>query len=201
MAKKNAKIIKYKKPRNINVGIVLFAAIFVYLVVSVATYLSRPQIHVYEVTEGSLASYSDYTALILREETVSYSESAGYINYYVRDGRKVGVNDLVYTIDETGQTLEQLEQDTGESSLSSEDLQRLKTELIRYVISYDSMRFSDVYDMKNGIQSSLLEYLGASALEELASMQEGGGAAFAWSYAAVSGTVSQVIDGLEGLTA
>ncbi len=201
MAKKNAKIIKYKKPRNINVGIVLFAAIFVYLVVSVATYLSRPQIHVYEVTEGSLASYSDYTALILREETVSYSESAGYINYYVRDGRKVGVNDLVYTIDETGQTLEQLEQDTGESSLSSEDLQRLKTELIRYVISYDSMRFSDVYDMKNGIQSSLLEYLGASALEELASMQEGGGSAFAWSYAAVSGTISQVIDGLEGLTA
>ena len=201
MAKRNAKIIKYKKPRNLNVGIVLFAAIFVYLVASVVMYLSRTQIHVYEVTEGSLASYSDYTALILREETISYSESAGYINFYVRDGRRVGVGDLVYTIDETGQTLEELSQDTGESSLSSEDLQRLKTELLRYVISYDSMNFSDVYDMKNGIQSSLLEYLNAGALEELSSMQEDAASAFAWSYAQNSGVVSQVLDGLEGLTA
>ncbi len=201
MAKRNAKIIKYKKPRNLNVGIVLFAAIFVYLVASVVMYLSRTQIHVYEVTEGSLASYSDYTALILREETVSYSESAGYINFYVRDGRRVGVGDLVYTIDETGQTLEELSQDTGESSLSSEDLQRLKTELLRYTISYDSMNFSDVYDMKNGIQSSLLEYLNAGALEELSSMQEDAASAFAWSYAQNSGVVSQVLDGLEGLTA
>ncbi len=201
MAKKNAKIIKYKKPRNLNVGIVLFAVIFVYLVVSVVMYLSRAQIHVYEVTEGALASYSDYTALILREEAVSYSESAGYISFYVRDGRRVGVDDLVYTIDETGTTLEELSQDTGESSLSSEDLQSLKTELVRYVISYDSMSFSDVYDMKNGIQSSLLEYLNAGALEELASMQEGASSAFAWSYAQASGVVSQVLDGLEGLTA
>ena len=89
----------------------------------------------------------------------------------------------------------------GESSLSSEDLQRLKTELLRYTISYDSMNFSDVYDMQNGIQSSLLEYLNAGALEELSSMQEDAASAFAWSYAQNSGVVSQVLDGLEGLTA
>ena len=38
---KNKKIVRYRKPLNINVGMIIFAMIFVYLSFSVYTYLSR----------------------------------------------------------------------------------------------------------------------------------------------------------------
>ena len=37
---KNKKIVRYRKPLNINVGMIIFAMIFVYLSFSVYTYLS-----------------------------------------------------------------------------------------------------------------------------------------------------------------
>ena len=38
---KNKKVIRYKKPLNINVGMIIFAMIFVYLSFSVYTYPPR----------------------------------------------------------------------------------------------------------------------------------------------------------------
>ena len=107
-SKKNSKVTTYRKPLNLNVGVVIFAFIFVYLVASVVIYMGKEEVHIYEVAEGTLtdSAYADYTALILRDETVSTADTTGYINYYIRDGRKVGKGDLVYTIDETGKMLE-----------------------------------------------------------------------------------------------
>ena len=50
---KNKKVIRYKKPLNINVGMIIFAMIFVYLSFSVYTYIRRDKIQFYEVVEGS----------------------------------------------------------------------------------------------------------------------------------------------------
>lgn len=201
MAKKNAKVIKYRKPWNLNVGVVIFAFIFIYLIASVAVYLTKEKVHIYEVSEGALTSYADYSALILRDEAVSTSETSGYVNYYARDGRKVGVGDLVYTIDETGRMLEMLDQNTGESSLPSEDLKEFKAEAAQFSLSYDPMNFADVYDMKSSMQSSLLEYINASAQEELSGqLSAADTTAFVKTYAPASGVVSSVLDGLESMT-
>ncbi len=201
MPKKNQKVIRYRRPWNLNVGVIIFAVIFIYLVISVVTYLSKEQIHVYEVTSGSLANYLDYTALILRDETVSSCQNSGYVSLYVRDGRKVGIGDLVYSIDESGRVLEMLSQNDGGNSLSSDDLQDLKSEISQFSMSYDSMNFSSVYDMKNNIQTILLEYVNASALEELTSqLSESETSTFIKSYADISGIISTAVDGLEDLT-
>ena len=57
-AKKTKKIIRYKKPININIGTIIFLFIFVYLVIIVFNYFSKDKIHIYEVVEGSLARNS-----------------------------------------------------------------------------------------------------------------------------------------------
>lgn len=201
MAKKNKKVIKYKKPWNLNVGVIIFAFIFIYLVASVAVYLSKEKIHIYEVTEGALAEYSDYNALILRDEIVTSCENSGYINYYIRDGRKVGVNDLIYTIDETGKILELLNQNGTDNSLPTEDLEKFKSELVQFAVSYDPMNFSSVYDMKASIQTSLLEYVSSNALEELSGQLSGENTSnFVRAYTSMSGVICTVLDGLEGMT-
>ena len=53
---KNKKIVRYRKPLNINVGMIIFAMIFVYLSFSVYTYLRRDQVQFYEVVEGSIVN-------------------------------------------------------------------------------------------------------------------------------------------------
>jgi len=202
-SKKNSKVTTYRKPLNLNVGVVIFAFIFVYMVASVVIYMGKEEVHIYEVAEGALtdSAYADYTALVLRDETVSTADTSGYINYYIRDGRKVGKGDLVYTIDETGRMLEMFDQNTGESSLPSEDLQEFKAEAAQFSLSYDPMDFAEVYDMKSSMQSSLLEYVNANALEELAGQLTSQDTAnFVKAYAAGSGVVSAVLDGLEGLS-
>lgn len=202
-SKKNSKVTTYRKPLNLNVGVVIFAFIFVYLVASVVIYMGKEEVHIYEVTEGVLtdSAYAGYTALVLRDETVTTADASGYINYYIRDGRKVGKGDLVYTIDETGRMLELFDQNTGESSLPSEDLQEFKAEAAQFSLSYDPMDFGEVYDMKSSMQSTLLEYVNANALEELAGQLTSQDTAnFVKAYSAKSGVISAVLDGLEGLT-
>lgn len=198
--RKNSKIIKYRKPWNLNVGVVIFAFVFVYLVICVGVYFSKETVHIYEVTTGSLTAFADYQALILRNETTHTTDTAGYINYYVRSGRKAGVGDLIYTIDETGQTLELLTAGTGENRLSAEDLVEFKSEVMEFVLSYDPMNFSSVYDIKSGLQSSLIEYVNANTLEELSGHLSSDTAGFAKTYASQSGIISSVLDGLEAVT-
>ena len=118
------KIIRYKKPKNINIGMVVFAVIFLYLVIVLIQYAIKPRIKMYEVLEGDIANDSYYTGLILRTETVVNSEGAGYVNYYLQEKEKAAVGDLVYTVDAGGAVADYLNQSSGDGSrLSDEDLE------------------------------------------------------------------------------
>ena len=68
--KKNKKVVRYRRPLNINVGMIIFFIIFIYLVFSVYTYLKREKIQFYEVVDGGIVNNRIYNGLILREEQV-----------------------------------------------------------------------------------------------------------------------------------
>ena len=80
----------------------IFAAIFIYVVVCVFMYFRSDHIVGYNVTEGSLTSNSIYTGIALRTEKIITGSDAGYVNYFAREGERVAKGDLVYTVDETG---------------------------------------------------------------------------------------------------
>ena len=42
--KKNKKIVRYRKPLNINIGLIMFALIFVYMAFYVYTYMQRDKV-------------------------------------------------------------------------------------------------------------------------------------------------------------
>ena len=52
----NNKIVKYRKPLNINIGMVIFAVIFVYIVICVFMYFTQKHIEGHQVKMGSLSS-------------------------------------------------------------------------------------------------------------------------------------------------
>ena len=53
--KQNKKIVKYRKPFNINIGIIIFIIIFIYLVFNIFSYMTTEHISVYEVEQGTIA--------------------------------------------------------------------------------------------------------------------------------------------------
>ena len=63
---KVTKIQKYRRPLNINVGMVIFAVIFVYVCICISMYFKDNHIKPYEVREGSLASENLYTGSRIR---------------------------------------------------------------------------------------------------------------------------------------
>ena len=143
---------KYRKPINLNIGILIFFAVFVYVAFFVIMSLKTEKIVPYEVREGSLAINYTYRALALREEEVVSAEKSGYINYFAREGERVALGNLVYTIDETGELKEYLESASMEdSSLSDNELIELRSEIVDFVHEFDEKNFSSVYDFKYSI--------------------------------------------------
>ena len=95
--KKNKKVIRYRQPLNINVGMIIFALIFAYMAFYVYTYVRREKIEFYEVPEGSIVNDQRHTGIAFRTETVKYTEQAGNINFYLREGKKAAVGTRVYS--------------------------------------------------------------------------------------------------------
>lgn len=196
--KKQRKVVKYRKPRNLNVGMIVFAIIFVYMFFSVSTYLRKEKVQFYEVTEGSIVSDGTYTGLIIREEDTEYAASSGNINYYIREGKRAAVGTSIYSIDETG-TLSTVLADNASANLNltDTDLVDIKKQLTSFSMTYQDRNFNSVYDVKYSLEASVLEYVNFNTLDSLEQMMETMGVNFTQVRAPKSGVVSYAIDSFE----
>ena len=123
--KENRKIVRYRRP--INIGVIFFGFIAVYLMVCVYMYFTSEHISGYEVIKGNLAADYHYTGVALRTERVYSASKAGYISYYAAEGEKVSVLSTVYTVDESGRMSELLE----ESAKLKSELSEAKREIFK----------------------------------------------------------------------
>ena len=200
--KKNRKVIRYRRPLNINVGMIIFALIFVYLAFSVYTYMKKEKVQFYEVVEGNIVNDSQHTGIILREELVQNAEDTGYINYYVREGKRAAIGSRVYSIDQTGSLASFLaENPDAHASLTEANMTDIKRQLSSFSLSYSDRMFDEIYDLRHSLEAAVLEYVNFNTLGSLDALIEQTGITFQQVRAPVSGVVSYSIDGYEGLTA
>ena len=201
MAKTN-KIKKYRKPLNLNIGMMIFGVIFIYVVVCVIMYFQTSHIVRYEVKEGSLTSDNIYRGVIIRDESVVYNQSAGYVNYYAREGERVAKTALVYVADETGQLSEDMAAAAmGENSLSERELDEFRNEIINFVHGFDSTLYDSTYDIKYSLKNTVLKLANTNMLENISGMNGTSGVNINYFYAPYTGIVSYWTDGYEELTA
>lgn len=198
--KKNKKIIRYRRPLNINVGMIIFALIFVYMVFSVVTYARRDKVQFYEVQEGGIVNSNDYTGIILRQEEVKNADRSGYVNYYVREGKRAAAGTRVYSIDETGSITSFLTEHSQDSvTLTSENLTELKKQLTAFSLTYDNNQFRTVYDTKYTLEAEVMEYMNFNALDNLENKMDEAGISFEQVKADQAGIISYGVDSYEGL--
>ncbi len=198
--KKKNKPIKFRRPWNPNVGLIVFALIFIYMAFYVYTYIKRDKIEFYEVVEGSIVNDTRHTGIIFRTEETKYTDTAGNINFYLREGKRAAVGTRVYSIDETG-TLSDLiaERSDSTAALSPENLSELKKQLSSFSQTFDDMNFHEVYDTKNDLDSQVLEFVNVDALKNLDSVIEELGGNFEQVRSDAAGVVSYAVDSMESM--
>lgn len=201
----NRKVTRYPKNlNNINIGVVFFAVIAIYVVISVITYLRRDHIVGYEVKEGALSTNNIYDAIALRQEKIVESDTAGYINYFAAEGGRVAVGNLVYTVDESGQLLDYLKsQGSDEIILGDEDMYELRSQIVDFKSSFEKESFYTVYDFKISLDGTVQKLSNNSILQNIQSLNANSAAlaAINYKYAADTGIVIYSTDGFEALSA
>lgn len=180
---------------RLNIGLLIAGVILVYILVVVIIFLNSNHIERHEVREGSLAVNNTYTGIAIREEQVVLNTSAGYTNFYIYDGERTAVGDLVYTVDETGRLETSVGASFEESKLSDKELREFRSEIINYMHTFDDKNYETVYDFKHSLSNTVAKLTNANLLRDIENLNSAD--VINYCYAPTTGIVSYWTDGYE----
>ncbi|MDE7058534.1 MAG: hypothetical protein K2P03_07430, partial [Lachnospiraceae bacterium] len=192
------KIVSVRKKRPINIDLVFFGAVAVYICVVCYMGMTSEHIAGYEVTAGILSVNHTYTGLAIRTETLYNAETSGYVSYYARDGERVSGTALVYTIDEKGDINKLIQQNAENVDLTDENFSVILNDVKGYMSSYQNLEFSGVYDFKASLEGSVIDLMNQNMLETLE--EAGEDSMFSRIYASGIGILEYYMDGFESAT-
>ena len=190
---------KYKTKREMNIGILIFAIVLIYLVVTIFMYATDKRISVYEVREGSIVKDNSYTGIILRNETVVTAEAEGYISYYQNESSKIKAGSNVYVLSPS--KLDTVEAEgTENTALSSEEQKNLNVKVQNFNENFSSQKFSAVYNLKNEFQTALLDASSLSKQSQIDAIIAQSGSDVTAYQSPKDGVLIRCFDGYETLT-
>lgn len=200
----NRKVVKYRRRRHINVGMIVFAAVLIYISIYMAVYITRDKVTIYEVVEGKNAGITNksYTGLILRDEFVTNADTSGYLNYFVKEGSRVSVSSTVYTIDESGTISSLLANASanGDIVFSAENEDELRRLISNYTYGQSDLSFDNIYDFKQDMEAKILECINLNNIKQLYDSNNLSQGTFNIHTASKTGIVEYYTDGYEGKT-
>lgn len=193
--KTQKKVVKLHQHSIFNIGTIMFGIVLLYIFICFVMYLTTDHITGYEVTAGTLSGNYRYTAIALKSETIVTSSEAGPINYYAREGSKVGVGNGIYSIG----TVDLASSSTGEElmELENEDYSSMKSIASSFSSKYNSVSYQDVYNFKADAQTAMLELLSKKVLDNT---EQGISAGLNLIPTDQDGIVVYSIDGMEDYT-
>lgn len=187
-------IIQVKQRKDVNIGIVIFAVILVYVLFHVYNFFTKSEISLYEVQPGEIYVSSQCDGMILREEELVYTDVAGYVNYYFSEGSRVAKQGTIYSIDSNRDMYDMLSGSTGEIKLSGDDLSNLKELIQKKLVSQESFR--NIGAKKAEIVSGYQRLIDTMLMKELNQIVTNTGVIsnFHVAYTEKSGIISYVTD-------
>ncbi len=190
---------KYKRTRDMNVGIFIFAIVLIYLIVTIVMYATTKRISTYEVREGSILKDNSYTGLVLREEQLINAEKSGYINYFQNENSKVKAGTNIYAIS-AGKLSYGDEGGESAVTLSPEEQSALVVKTQNFNENFNPQKFSSVYSLKNEITNTMQTASNQTKTARMDSViSQNGGTADIYSTSR-DGLVVLSFDGCESLT-
>ena len=142
---------KLRKIFGLNIGTVMFGAIFIYMIFSVILYLTASHMESYQVSSGPLSMNETYTGLAIMTENVVQADAGGYVTYYAREGTKINANGAVYSLNNS-------KSEDNSSSLSKEELSDIRNNMQSFSKGFDPSKFNSTYSFKYQLNGSILQY-------------------------------------------
>lgn len=158
---------------QINIGLLIFLVILVYVLYSVVRYATAKHVVGYAVRTGSISENSIYEGLALRTEEVVNAEFAGHVNYYTKEGSRLATGALAYTIDETGEISSTISEETSTGNLfTSDDYASIQNDIETFTESFRASEFATTYTFKESLDSAIQKITNGSILSDLESIGE-----------------------------
>lgn len=200
---RNRKVVKYRRPIRLNIGVIIFLFILVYILIISMSFFNKKRISIYEVNEKNIADDNTCQGIIIREENVITANRAGYVNYYIGDGSRVAKNATVCTLDESGSVYESLSNADANEAVPSVDSEKIRNDIAQFKKNYIPSNFSQVQDFQYDINNTVLESSHINTLSNLKSILEEQNVtgSFHLVKSPSSGVVTYFADGLESLAA
>lgn len=196
-----SKIIPFQNRKNINIGIIMFSIIFIYLIATIIMYITAPHVTVYEVRQGSILKDNAYTGLAIREEEVVYADTSGYANYYVENNSKIRVGTKIYTISDKKLVFQE-SNEANENALSSSETSTFYLKLHDYNNQFVESKYADTYQVKNELTSTLDKSINKSKAKKLETLlAEGNSSILNVKSASRDGVFVCAVDGMENIKA
>lgn len=190
---------------NVNVWIIIGVIILIYLIVRFCTYFLSDTTSLYEVVAGSTEGRfnTQYTALVLRDETVVNAVKTGYVNFFIGDATPVNVGSQTYVIDESGDLSARLEEASrNQTILNENELHQIKDTIYDFDTSYDPDSYYDTYYFKYRLESQVLDLINSNVFGNLNSgINSSSKGTYTIVVSDIAGIMQHNVDGFEGLTA
>ena len=192
---------KRKRKMRWNIGMIIFAVIFVYIVSSVIMSFGRKKFSVYKVTEDKITNTLSFTGIAVRDEALLKTSQSGYLTYYVEEGKRIRKDGTVFTVDKDkkvqdafSEKVEELQK--NEDAVNDDEIARRIND---YQSVYSDDRFSSVYDLKYDLKNAILN-LNEDAMKTViqAVQQKMGTESFQTQKSTASGTVEFYTDSFDG---
>ncbi len=196
------RVVKFRRRRSVNIGIIIFTILFLYVAINIFLYFTKEHMSIYEVKEGSNVVDNLFTGLVLRDEEVITSERAGYISYFQKDGARVAKNTSVYAVDDSRQIMDIILSSDEPFDVSEEVNAQFLYEIEKFRSSFSDSNFSPVYSFHEDAQSTVLDLLNQIMIEEGQTIQEETGLTYSYGVfpSRGSGIITYYIDSYENIT-
>ncbi len=187
-----------RSPLKISFGFILFTIILIYMIIRIAMSVNDHDMSIFQVEESSYDTDFTATGIAIRDEKLEYTNSSGYVCYYIRDGEKVSKSSNVYSIDETGSMSDAIDdiQTENKNLLTEKEFDDISSQIRLFKSGFSESSFSDVYDFKYSMDNKVLELYEELVLEQLTSNATFDSTFKAYKSAA-SGIVTYYQDGYE----
>lgn len=178
----------------------MFGGMFLYIIICIVMYFANNHVASYQVKEGSIYVNNSYKGIALRDEILVNSNDAGYVNYFAKEGSRIGSGKMVCTIDANGDLKEMLEEAAmGEEPLEDSDFDELRGEIISFKNEFSKDHFNTVYEFKNSALVTVMKSVNANVLRNMEKLNSSGNSFLRSNLSPRSGIVVYSYDDYEDL--
>lgn len=183
---------------RINIGLIVFIVIFIYIISNLVAYLTREHISIFEVEAGEIVDEDVFSGVVLRNEEVVKAKAGGYINFYISDGEKAAKNSNVCVITKADSAKKDNTANSENTfALTRDDYSSIREQIIDYNKKYSDSNFTEISTLDYRLTNVVGQIISRTNITNL-------GRAASSSYeimkAEDNGLISYSVDGMESMT-